>query len=151
MSTLKTADSIAQEIAARCARITIANGSRTDIGTRVFRGRRRIDDSHVPCVIIAEGLDQVTPARGAIPSVAIVQTYMLIGYSECHPDHPNDAGHEIIKDLKQSMFSDGVKFGGKVLQVEYKNRDIGPRGDGVAIVCASIEITVQFVEDLQNP
>lgn len=76
---------------------------------------------------------------------------MLIAYDACHPDHPNDKAHLLIKDLKRAIFADGVTLGGNVLRVEYRGRDIGPRGDGVEIVCASVEIAVKFVEDLANP
>lgn len=151
MSTINQASVLAQEIAARMATVTVANGFNTDIGTRVLRGRRRIDDNQVPCIVIAEGLDTTTPGPGRMATSEIAQTYMLIAYHACHPDHPNDKAHELIKDLKRAVFKDGVTLGGKVPRVEYRGRDIGPRSDGVAIVCASIEIVVKFVEDLTNP
>lgn len=151
MTTLHTARDAANAIAARLSTINVASGSITDIGLRVLRGRRRIDNEQVPCVVLAEGLDQINQASGRVPSCEVQQTYMLIAYHECDPDHPNDRGHDLIKDLKRAIFSDGVTLGGNVLRVEYKGRDIGPRGDGVAIVCASIEIVIKFIENLSEP
>jgi hypothetical protein len=151
MSTLNKASDVAAEITARMGQVSIANGFNTDVGLRVLRGRRRIDDGQVPCIVIAEGLDQVTASPGRIPSAEIQQTYILIAYHECHPDHPNDKAHELLKDLKRAVFKDGVTLGGKVHRIDYRGRDIGPRGDGVGIVCASIEVEVKFVEDLTNP
>lgn len=151
MSTIHTAAEVSDLIATRLGGISIANGYFSDIGLRVLRGRRRIDDHQVPCVVIVEGADQPTPTPGRLPTVDIEQTYVLIAYHACDADHPNDKAHELLKDLKRSIFSDGVTFGGNVSKVQYKGRDIGPRGDGVGIVCASIEIEVRFVEDLTNP
>ena len=151
MSTINQAAPLAAAIEARVAQISVANGFNTEIGSRVLRGRRRIDDNQVPCVVIAEGLDTATPGPGRLPTVEVSQTYMLIAYHECDPDHPNDMAHLMIKDLKRAIFHDGVTLGGNVRRVKYSGRDIGPRADGVGIVCASIEIVVEFVEDLSNP
>lgn len=148
---LNTASGIAEELASRMATITKANGYNTDIGVRILRGRRHIDDGQVPCTVVVEGLDDVAPHQSRIPQVDITQVHILVGYDECHPDHPNDKAHLILKDLKRAIFCDGMTLGGKVRKVEYKGRDIGPRADGVGIVCASIEIEIKFVEDLTNP
>ena len=151
MSTLHSASDIAGVIAARLATITIANGKNTDVGLRVLRGRRRIDDAQVPCVVLAEGPDNPTPGPGRLPTCEVSQSYILIAYHACDADHPNDMGHLLLKDLKRAVFHDGVTLGGNVVRVKYAGRDIGPRGDGVGIVCASIEVEVSYVEDLTNP
>lgn len=148
---LNTASGVAAELASRLASIKKSNGYHTDIGVRVLRGRRKIDDNVVPCAVLVEGLDEVTPHQSRIPQADITQGYVLVGYDECHPDHPNDKAHLILKDLKRAVFCDGMTLDSKVRKVEYKGRDIGPRADGVGIVCASIEIEVKYVEDLQNP
>lgn len=148
---LTKASDIAAEIASRLAGITVAAGFNTDIGLNVMRGRRRIDDNQVPCVVLVEGADDPTPGPGRIATTEVLQSYVLVAYHACHPDHPNDMGHDLIKDLKRAVFGDGVTLGGKVRKVTYQGRDIGPRGDGVAIVCANIEIQVMFAEDLTNP
>ena len=44
-----------------------------------------------------------------------------------------------------------VTWGRRVRRVKYHGRDIGPRADGAAFVLASIEISVEFAEDLANP
>lgn len=151
MSTFHQASQVAAELAQRLAKITVANGFHTDIGQRVLRGRRRIDDGQVPCAVLAEGPDTPTSAPGRLPTSEITQSYVLIAYHECDPDHPNDKGHELIKDLKRAIFADGVTLAAQVQRVHYRGRDIGPRGDGVGIVCASVEIDVHFIEDLTNP
>lgn len=148
-----TASEIALYMTNTLAGITKANGYHTDIGLeRVFRGRRKIDDDQVPCAVIIEGEDNVT-SEGRPPNITVVQSYVLGGYSDCDPDNPNDTAHLIIKDLKRAFFKDvdsrmGNTFSGRVVKVEYKGRDIGPRADGVPIVFAVIHIDVTYAENL---
>lgn len=151
MTTFHQAAEVATELATRLATITVANGYNTDIGLRVLRGRRRIDDGQVPCAVLVEGADTTTSAPGQMTTVEVVQSYVLVAYHDCDPDHPNDKGHELIKDLKRAIFSDGTTLAKQVKRVHYRGRDIGPRGDGVGIVSATVEIDVVFVEDLTNP
>jgi len=151
MTILTSAADIAVALATRLATISIASGSHTDIGTRVLRGRRRIDDNMVPCAVLIEGTDEVTPPPGRLTVCEVKQRYIVAAYAECHPDHPNDRAHEIIKDIKRAIFKGGVTLDGQVRKIEYKGRDIGPRSDGVSIVCASVEFEVTYAEDLTNP
>lgn len=148
---LNKASDIALALTTRLSTIKKVSGFNTDVGLNVMRGRRRIDDRQVPCVVLVEGADSVTPAPGRLVTAEVKQRYILVGYYPCDAIHPNDSGHLVIKDLKRAIFSDGVTLGGAVRKVEYKGRDIGPRGDGVDIVCATVEIEVSFAEDLQNP
>jgi hypothetical protein len=154
---LQSADLVAQEIASRMARITVALGAETDIGTTVFRGRRKIDDEMIPCSVLIEGEDAPHGTAGRTVTIdqRVVQRYVLIGYAKCDADNPNDVAHRIIRDLKRSIFrTNGIgsrNLGGTVKDVSYRGRDIGPRADGVAIVMAIIEIDVDYNEDLANP
>lgn len=151
MSTLfNKASEIAQELDTRLKTITKANGFETDIGLKVFRGRRNIDDDAVPCAMLIEGNDQPRSRAGKLATYEIEQNYVLGGYVPCDPDNPNDAAHALLRDLKKVVFSDD-NLGRKVKSVDYKGRDIGPRTDGVAIVMAIIEISVVYVETLSNP
>lgn len=152
MSLLKRAEDVAQELQLRTQRITKAQGAETDIGGNIFRGRRKIDDSQVPCLVLVEGLDSPMPGPSKRnPGVKTRQSYVLVGYDKCDPDHPNDKAHAMIRDMKRAVFHDGATLGEQVIGVEYQGRDIGPRGDGVAIVSATIEIIVEYEESLQNP
>lgn len=151
---------VAQHLNDLLSQITIANGYETDIGVRVFRGRRKIDDSHVPCAVLIEGEDTPTSTQGSA-SQKITQAYVLGGYAPCDPDHPNDTAHQIISDIKKAVFtvvnpnrqeqiSGTTTFGGRVKAVNYKGRDIGPRPDGIPIVFAVVHIDVEFVEQLNT-
>lgn len=151
MSTVYTrAEDIALDLSTRLAAITVADGCETDIGLRAFRGRVHIPENAVPCNSLIEGDDNTGKSTG-LTNTQVFQDYALVGYAVCDPAQPNDTAHKIIRDLKKAIFKDGSKLGGKVRNVEYKGRNIGPRADGVAIVSAVVHITVEFAEDLQNP
>ena len=86
---------IAAHLTTLLAGISKADGYETNIGLRVFRGKRKIDDSHIPCAVIIEGEDKPGGTQGGA-SQQVTQSYVLGGYAECDPDHPNDAAHQII-------------------------------------------------------
>ena len=151
MTPFTTATEVAAEIERRVGAITIANGFNTDIGARVFRGKRRIDDSAIPCSTITEGNDNPTSRAGRLPLVTIDQDYIVGGYVQCDPDHPNDAAHLVLKDIKRALFADGGTWGSITRIVNYKGRDIGPRSDGGNFVFAIVEFSVSYVEDLSKP
>lgn len=145
------ASEIALDVYGRMAQITVANGYETDIGLKVFRGKRKIEDESVPCGVLIEGNDFTESRPGKLPMSKTRQGYVLGGYVPCDPDNPNDAAHAVIRDLKRAMFGDGGNLGKQAVVVNYRGRDIGPRTDGVAIVFALIEIDIEFVEDLTSP
>ena len=161
MSTFTRARDVAAHLAELLGSITVANGYETDIGLLVYRGRRKIDDEHVPCAVLIEGEDKPGNTQGAA-SQQITQSYVLGGYAECDPDNPNDTAHMIIADIKKAVFSlppnpsrieqhtGTTSFGGRIKSVTYKGRDIGPRADGVPIVFAVVHIDVVFVEQLTS-
>lgn len=155
----KAAD-IAQHLDGLLAGIRKDAGYKTDIGRQVFRGKRKIDDDRPPCAVIIEGEDRPGGTQGPA-SQKITQSYVLGGYDECDPDHPNDTAHAIISDIKRAIFTvtnptrveqiEGTNtFGGRVKNVAYRGRDIGPRADGVPIVFAVVHIDVEFVEQLTD-
>lgn len=158
MAVFTRARDVADHISSLLEGIRATSGYETDIGTTVYRGKRKIDDSAVPCAVLMEGEDNPGGTQGDA-SQQVVQSYVLGGYAKCDPDNPNDKAHEIIADLKKAVFTlvdptraeqiQGTQtFGGKVKKVEYKGRDIGPRADGADIVFAVIHIDVTFVEQL---
>lgn len=152
MTLLTRQEDISDEIAFRLAARTIALGAETNIGTRVLHGRRHIDDDKVPCTVIIEGVDSPTLHDGKRRATSETsKRYILVGYDKCEADHPNRKGHAIVRDLKRAIFHDGRTLGEKVREVVYHGSDIGPRKDGVPIVMATVEVSVDFIEDLANP
>jgi hypothetical protein len=149
---ITSAEDLGDLIAERLATRTVAAGAETNIGRKVYQGRRKIDDEQVPCSAIIEGLDDVTQADSdRTPKITCWQTYTLVAYDKCDPDHPNKKAHAMIRDMKRAIFGDGATLGGKVMRVEYAGRDIGPRKDGVDIVMATVTIKVHYTENLMTP
>jgi hypothetical protein len=149
-------------LAARLETITIANGFQTDIGLTVFRGKGRIDEGDVPCCVIYEAGDKKDgdsqaaslaggPTRMKLSDVHLMQRYFIEGHAPCDPDHPNDAAHAIIADLKRALFDGDRSFGDRVRRLFYHGRAIGRREDGARIVNASIVVDAEIVENLASP
>lgn len=143
------AATLAQALTDRLETITVANGYMTDIGLRVFRGKRRLDEQHIPCTILLEGDDR--PTGSALRSTSIAQTYIIEAHANCDPDNPNDTAHKMIRDMKKAIFGADPFFGRTVKKIEYMGRTISPREDGLDVVAAGIEIELTYVEDLTNP
>lgn len=151
---MSTANDIALAVSARLDNITIANGYQTDVGQNVFRGRRRLDPSHLPCVVLIEREDQPAGQSGQRePQVKVKQRFTMEGHADCDPDNPNDVGHKIVADMKKAIWSAPFMYGAdkKLITVNYEGRSIAPREEGLAVVSAAVEISVEFVETLGSP
>ena len=143
------ASDIAEYLTTLLAGVTIANGYHTDIGLRVFRGKRSKVEEQIPCAVLIEGEDHPGESAGR-ESIKIVQDYVVGGYVACDPDNPNDAAHLVLKDIKKVLFQQGPRMGNRVTNITYVGRDIGPRPDGVSIVFAVVHISITFAETLAD-
>ena len=143
------ASDIAEYLTTLLSDITVLNGYNTNIGHRVFRGKRSKVEEQVPCAIILEGEDHPGESAGR-EAIKIVQDYVVVGYVKCDPDNPNDAAHLIIKDLKKALFSQGARMGNRVTNITYTGRDIGPRPDSFPIVFAVVHFAITFAETLAD-
>ena len=150
-----TAEELALILVRKLQRIAKSSGFETDIGLRVFEGRRQIDDNKdIPCLIVVEGDDRPQSdieQAGQSTAVLLVQHYVFEGFEYGDPDHPNRMGHKIIRDLKRAIFTPESGFDWRqhgVRAVKYAGRNIGVRVDGTTIVSAYIEVDVTFTENL---
>lgn len=154
MAVFVRAADVAAEISDRLSTIRTANGFETEIGTNVFRGKRKLPaEDEIPLCILIEGDDRVDDDAGRQRTalIKVTQSYVIDGFGPCDPNNPNDAAHAMLRDIKKVLFKDGRTFGGTVAEVTYRGRDIGPRADGIAIVQCRVLIEVSFAEDLANP
>ena len=149
---MSTAKDIAQALTDRLATITTANGYTTNIGSRVMRGRRRLDEKHLPCAVIIDAEDEV-PDQMQTGNAKIRVKYVIEGHSECDADNPNDTAHDMIADIKRALWGSRITFGANktVLRLYYNGRGIAPREDGMAVVSASVQISADYAEDLSSP
>lgn len=87
MTVLNRAEDVAAELRTRLLTLTIAQGAETDIGRKVFQGRRKVDDSMLPCVSMIEGDD--VPARETnTTTYELAQRYVLFAYLLATPTTP---------------------------------------------------------------
>lgn len=150
--TLNTAEGVANEIKVRIAGIRTVYGYETEIGRDVMMGRRKLPgDDRPPCTVVLEGADDPKDHPARIPSVLVQQSYWIDGFDVCDPDNPNTKAHAMIRDIKRAIFQGDATLGGKVREVHYRGRDIGPRADGVSLVQARVIIDVEYVENLTAP
>ena len=155
MTVFVRSEDIANEIKARLSAIRIGNPDcETDIGVRLQHGRRKVPaDDELPCVQLVEGNDDMDDAAGRTRSalVKVRQAYVIDAFDKCDPNNPNVKAHAMIRDIKRAIFAGDSTLGGKVREVKYLGRDIGPRPDGVALVQVRVIIGVEYVENLTNP
>lgn len=150
------AEDVADELARRLTGITVAAGYETDIGSKLFRGRRKIpDDTEIGTtgvVFLIEGNDSPQDQQlSRAPIVKVAQLYELWAFGPCNADQPNVAAHAMIRDMKRAVWGGEPNLGGKVKSIIYRGRDIGPRPDGTAFVQAAVAFTVEYVESLATP
>lgn len=148
MSQINKASELAELLTSELQQITIANGYATDIGTQVYRGKRNIEDDQPPCAVLIEGEDRAVDEGPT--QVMLDCDYAVVAYMPCDRDNPNDAAHLAIRDIKRLFFAKGNRLGNRVKKISYKGRDIGPRGDGVALVMAVVHLTIRFAETLAD-
>lgn len=154
MTVYVKAAEIAAELKRRLSGILIANGAETNIGTKVFMGRRRIPaDEETPCILVLEGGDTMDYSVGRRngAQVKLTQEYVIDAFDSCDPDNPNDQAHAMIRDIKRAIFTGNRMLDGNVFAVEYRGRDIGPRPDGAPYVQVRVVIAITYAEDLANP
>jgi|SRR5215217_566042 len=143
---LKTTEAVSLHIESLVSTIKIADGFETDIGLRVFQGKRAVDDDEIPCISIIEGLDHPGDTRNRTEIKTGVD-YALVAYLRCDPDRPNTAAHQALRDLKKVIF-EKTRLGFRVGALDYRGRDIGARSDGQPFVMAVLHFTVDIAETL---
>jgi len=149
---MSKASHIALALSERLATILKAGGYATDAGAKVMRGRKRLDERQLPCIVIIEMEDTIQDQRPN--AVKLSQKYVIEGHSACDPDNPNDVGHDLVADIKRALFSEKLVFGAedtKAVQMKYNGRNIAPREDGLAVVAVSVVVSVEYIETLSEP
>lgn len=155
MTTIRTQEDLAAEVVRRVALCTIDQGAETDLGRKVYEGRRKVSDDMIPCTCVLDGDDAATVSGPYSTTYEVEQRFLLLSYVPCDPQNPNAAARKAIRDQKRAIFTTSGRadptWGRSVRAVTYKGKDIGPRADGASFVLAITEFTVQFVEDVAAP
>lgn len=153
---LNSSEGVGAALLARLATCTVSQGAETNLGLVQYRGRRMVDPDMVPCVTLVEGDDEITEGDGVgTAGVQVNQSFVMLAFVPCDPDHPNDAAHAALRDMMRAVFRTEGRgdrtLGRQVQRVSYRGRDVGPRSDGDASVCVVLEVAVRFYLDLSNP
>lgn len=146
-----TAEAIALALVARLAAIDGTGTFETTIGDTVFRGRRRIDETAIPCITLIESDEKVLQTAQDNKLVRLSQRYIVEAHDACDADNPNDKAHALIRDIKRALFLVDKTLGGVARTMTYAGRMIAARDDGMAIVSAVVEIDVEYAENLTAP
>jgi hypothetical protein len=94
---------IIQEIIARLAVITIANGYNTDCGLKVFRARKRVDDDNdLPCLVVWPGPETAEKVFG---SLQCKMTVRLEGFALFGSENASVVSERILGDIIKAMTS----------------------------------------------
>lgn len=146
-------ETVGAAIKARLEQCTILQGAETNLGAKVYRGRRNITDDQMPCAVLVEGEADAGDRRGGrAVQYAIKANYALHAYVPCDPDDPNVAAHAALRDMKRRVLADSTLTGlAQARDVEFKSTDIAPRVDGAAFVLAVLTIAVTLYEDMATP
>lgn len=152
---LFSAEGIAGALKARLETITTAAGAETDVGLRVFMGRRSVPDETVmPCTVLLE-VDDIPSRQNVGQKYHVLQGFVVMAYLRCDRDDPNIAAHQAIRDIKRVLFRTNGKpddtLGGQAHEVTYLGKQISPREGGQRTVVAIVEVAVSYVEDVSNP
>ena len=120
--------------------------------TRVFRGKRNIDESELPCIVLFEGEDRVRSDTGS-ENAEVEQFYGAEWHGPVtDPDNPNDTAHAALAEIKKALFIRRDPMRAKMFRsIHYKGRSIGTREEGSEFVSAVVLFSAVFAEDLTNP
>jgi hypothetical protein len=154
MTTFHSAGALSAELLARLATRTVALGAETDLGRKVYHGKRTVDATQVPCCSLLEG-DDLSQHQGRLTEYLIEQRFAVLAYVPCNDEAPNTAAHAAIRDIKRALFvtdgrADGT-MGGKVRRTTYLGRQIAPRADGERFVLVVVEFSCEYVENVASP
>lgn len=148
-------DQVGAEFASRMAAVRVSAGAETDLGAKVYRGLRKINDDMIPCCVIVEGA--ATSADGdSAADVQLSAPIAVQAYVPCDPANPNVAAHAALRDMKRAIWPTvngrvELRLGSRVPSLAFGSQDIAPRADGAAFVLAVLHVEVEIAEDLSNP
>jgi len=142
---------VTKAVQASLEKITIAEGFETDAGLSITRGRRRISpEENFPLLVIHEGKEEVVGKRG--DTVVHLRLPITIeGFLAVDAMNPLDSSHQLLADIKRSLYPSLSSHRGLIIQSEYLGREIIPPEDGSSYSSVSVHLAVEWGEELSNP
>jgi hypothetical protein len=151
MTTISRADEIAKALKTRLQAIRKNAGYHTDIGLKVYRGKRQLTAGN--CATLYEGEEDAGRSTRAEPyTTTAVQHFVAEAAVECDPDNPDIAGHKATADLLKALFTGDATLGALLAgPILYTGRVIQPRLDGQALVLVQIKLDATYSLTPANP
>lgn len=151
MTIVSRADEIAKTLKTRLQSIRKSNGFHTDIGAKVFRGKRQLTTGN--CVTIYEGEEDAGRATRREPyTTTAVLHYTAEAALDCDPDNPDIAGHKVVADILRALFAGSETLDGLLAApILYTGRVIQPRMDGQSMVAVQIKLDATYSLTPANP
>jgi len=144
MSSTYTPEQLGAELKRRLALVAPTGGT-------VHRGRRKIDDTMMPCGVVVEGDAAPAERRARGTEYALRVDCAWHAYVACDPNDPNVAAHAALRAMKTALWSSGPTMAGRVRDLEFLGTDIAPRVDGASWVLAVLTFSATLVEDVAAP
>lgn len=145
----------------RLQAITVAGGYLTDAGLRVFHGRRQLDRSDMPCIVVFEGDETaaassgVGEANGQSQSMSVRLPLIVEGYVEAEPTVEGPDLSRIKADIKAAALNFDAPaltdVDGVIGPLTYVGASPLLRADGTAVEGVQCTFAVRLIEGYGNP
>lgn len=145
-----TAYQIVMEIGHRLAAIDGTGAYHTDAGQRLYRGRMLFDPQHDSFPLLTvQGLEAKETTNDGGYRYTEEQTVVVDGHTRIDPDHPQDALHDLLADIKRGMNPSTPLPG--ALRVRYQGWEIFDAEIDSYIGSVRVTYTVAYVEAYGQP
>lgn len=152
-------DSIAEralaEVARRLESITVANGYSTDAGLRVFRARRSISKTDLPCVVVWAGQEAIENGDGSHLAYSVVLSIIVDGHVMANQLTTGKTVEGLRADIKRAVLSDrsGALSDsvGNIGLLAILSSDGAPRDDGGESETVAVQFSASYREAHGNP
>lgn len=144
---------------ARVSVITTVNGYRTNIGSKVLRSRKKVDDDELPAVVVFPGVEN---AQNAYGKTSCKMTMRIEGIARFGTTDPQVMSEMILADLKKcilapenklispaSGWSRSPDYIDSIIYTEGGNED--PPEDGQTTAGAYAAFEVGYTTNLNDP
>lgn len=141
----------AENLVERLSRIDADAGYLTSVGRHVYWGRKTIPSGTSAFVALHETDEEGVLEQKSDGVVLLRVPYVIEAQMPCDPDHPNEAGHRMVRDIKAAIFGAGMQLAGCLNDIRYAGRTIFQRDNGAKNVVVQVRIEVTLTESLANP
>lgn len=142
-------------VIARLELIQVANGYHTDAGLKVFRARRSLGKTDLPCVVVWDSGEEPVgeSGNGNSRSITVLQRIGVEVHAAADRDETGEVLGLLKEDAKRALLIyDGLADDdGKLGVVEYEGAEPIPREDGGVSEAIRLNTAMKYPEARGNP